>query len=44
MVLRQRVNLAIMDLAAAQKVSFAFPTQTMHLPDAIVEKFAPGRK
>ncbi|HEY4302239.1 MAG TPA: mechanosensitive ion channel family protein [Candidatus Didemnitutus sp.] len=40
MVLRQRVNLAIMDLAAAQKVSFAFPTQTMHLPDTIVEKFA----
>ncbi|HVU18099.1 MAG TPA: mechanosensitive ion channel family protein [Candidatus Didemnitutus sp.] len=38
MELRQRVNLAIMDLAAAQKVSFAFPTQTMHLPETVVER------
>jgi MscS family membrane protein len=44
MALRQRVNLAIMDLAAELKVSFAFPTQTLHLPDGIVEKFAKGEK
>lgn len=40
MALRQRLNLAYMRAVAARGLSFAFPTQTMHLPDTIVQKIA----
>ena len=38
MALRQRVNLAIMRATQKQGLNFAFPTQTLHLPDAITDK------
>jgi len=38
--LRQRVNLEIMRTVTARGLSFAFPTQTMHLPEPIVQKLA----
>jgi MscS family membrane protein len=38
MVVRQRVNVAIMRAVAARGLSFAFPTQTMHLPAPVVDK------
>jgi MscS family membrane protein len=38
MAVRQRVNVAVMRAVAARGLSFAFPTQTMHLPDPVVEK------
>jgi MscS family membrane protein len=31
MALRQRINLAIMRAVEARKLSFAFPTQTVHV-------------
>ncbi len=40
MALRQRINLAIMRATQQQGLSFAFPTQTLHLPDAITDKIA----
>ena len=40
MALRQRLSLAIMRAVAARGLSFAFPTQTMHLPDPIVDKLS----
>lgn len=40
MALRQRINLAIMRAIRTQGLSFAFPTQTLHLPDAVTEKIA----
>ena len=43
MALRERINLKIMRAVAARGLSFAFPTQTMHLPEPIVGKLA-GRK
>lgn len=41
MALRQRINLAIMKAIAAHGLDFAFPTQTLHLPDAIKARVAP---
>ncbi len=38
MELRQKINLAIMRAVAARGLSFAFPTQTMHLPEPVVTK------
>jgi MscS family membrane protein len=38
--LRQRLNLAIMRAVYARGLSFAFPTQTMNLPQQIVERLA----
>jgi len=38
MALRQRINLGIMRSVEAHQLSFAFPTQTMHLPDPIVDQ------
>jgi MscS family membrane protein len=38
MAVRQRVNVAVMRAVAARGLSFAFPTQTMHLPDPVVDK------
>ena len=40
MALRQRINLAIMQTVAAQGLAFAFPTQTMHVPEPIKERLA----
>ena len=38
--LRQRLNLAIMRAVESRGLSFAFPTQTMHLPEPIIGKLA----
>jgi MscS family membrane protein len=38
--LRQRLNLAIMRAVAAHGLAFAYPTQTMHLPEPIVGKIS----
>ena len=38
--LKERVNLGIMRAVTARGLSFAFPTQTMHLPAPVVEKLA----
>lgn len=40
MALRQRVNLAIMQAVTAHGLDFAFPTQTVHVPDPIKERIA----
>jgi MscS family membrane protein len=40
MALRQRVNLAIMEATQNHGLDFAFPTQTLHLPDPIKDKIA----
>jgi len=40
MVLRQRINLAIMKAVQNHGLAFAFPTQTLHLPDPITDKIA----
>jgi MscS family membrane protein len=42
MELRQRVNLAIMRAVEARGLSFAFPTQTLHLPGAVRQALAAG--
>jgi MscS family membrane protein len=42
MELRQRLNLAMMTAIAGRGLSFAFPTQTLHLPRPVTEKPAPG--
>ena len=39
--LRERLNLAFMRAVAASGLSFAFPTQTIHMPAAAAEKLAP---
>ncbi len=41
MAVRQRINLAIMRAVAARGLAFAFPTQTMHLPEPLVAKLTP---
>jgi MscS family membrane protein len=41
--LRQRLNLAIMRAVEAQGLAFAYPTQTMHLPEPLVGKIT-GQK
>jgi len=40
MALRQRINLAIMRAIRTQGLNFAFPTQTIHLPEAVAGKLA----
>lgn len=40
MKLRQRLNLAYMRAVESHGLSFAFPTQTMHLPEKIVDRLA----
>ena len=44
MELKQRLNLKIMRAVAARGLSFAFPTQTLHLPEPIIGKLAPPAK
>lgn len=39
--LKERLNLAIMRAVAARGLSFAFPTQTLHVPDQLVERLRP---
>jgi MscS family membrane protein len=41
--LRQRVNLAIMCAVAARGLSFAFPTQTMHLDGPVAKQWVGGK-
>ncbi len=41
--LRQRVNLAIMRAVAARGLSFAFPTQTMHLDGPLAKQWVGGK-
>ena len=41
MAVRQRTNLAIIRAVAARGLAFAFPTQTMHLPEPLVAKLTP---
>jgi len=43
MELRERVNLAIMRAVAARGLSFAFPTQTLHVDDDVARKLAGAR-
>jgi MscS family membrane protein len=38
--IKERINLGMMRAVAARGLSFAFPTQTLHLPTPIVEKIA----
>ena len=40
MELRERINLKIMRAVAARGLSFAFPTQTLHVEDAVARKLA----
>jgi MscS family membrane protein len=40
MKLRQRLNLAFMRAIEARGLSFAFPTQTVHLPEPVIGKIA----
>lgn len=42
--LRERINLAVMKLVAANGLSFAFPTQTIEFSGALAERLAAGRK
>lgn len=42
--LRQRVNLAIMRAVAARGLSFAFPTQTMHLDGPVAKQWVGGKR
>ncbi|MBS0663864.1 MAG: mechanosensitive ion channel family protein [Verrucomicrobia bacterium] len=39
--LKERLNLAIMRAVNARGLSFAFPTQTVHLPEQLVERLRP---
>ncbi|HNC24979.1 MAG TPA: mechanosensitive ion channel family protein [Opitutaceae bacterium] len=39
--LKERLNLAIMRAVSARGLAFAFPTQTMHLSDQLVERLRP---
>ena len=41
--LKQRVNLAIMRAVAARELSFAFPTQTMHLDGPVTKQWVGGK-
>ena len=41
--LKQRVNLAIMRAVAARGLSFAFPTQTMHLDGPVAKQWVGGK-
>jgi MscS family membrane protein len=43
MALRQRLNLAIMRAVEARGLAFAYPTQTMHLPDPLVGRITGQR-
>lgn len=43
MAVRQRINFAIMRAVAARGLTFAFPTQTMHLPEPLVARLAPPK-
>ena len=43
MALRQRLNLAFMRAVEARGLSFAFPTQTLHLEGEVARQLA-GRK
>ena len=43
MALRQRINLAIMRAVEAHGLAFAYPTQTMHLPEPVLGKIT-GQK
>jgi MscS family membrane protein len=38
MMLRERINLKIMRAVAARGLSFAFPTQTLHVDDDVARK------
>ena len=38
--LRERINLRIMRAVAARGLSFAFPTQTLHVEDDVARKLA----
>ena len=40
MELRERINLKIMQAVAARGLSFAFPTQTLHVEDDVARKLA----
>ena len=42
MVVKQRINLAIMRAVEARGLSFAFPTQTVHLAGDVAERLAAG--
>jgi MscS family membrane protein len=42
MELRQRVNLAVMRAVQARGLAFAFPTQTLHMPEAVRKALAAG--
>lgn len=42
--LRQRINLDIMRAVAARGLSFAFPTQTMHLDGPVAKQLAGGKE
>jgi MscS family membrane protein len=43
MALRERINLKILRAVAARGLAFAFPTQTMHLPEPMAGKLAERR-
>ncbi len=43
MILKQRLNLAIMRAVSARKLSFAFPTQVMHLDGPVAKALAASR-
>lgn len=41
--MRQRINVGIMRAVEARGLSFAFPTQTVHLPGEALERLGPGQ-
>ncbi len=41
MKLRQRLNLAFMRAVEARGLAFAYPTQTVHLPEPVMQRLAP---
>jgi MscS family membrane protein len=43
MQVKQRINVAIMQLVEARGLSFAFPTQTVELAGTVVEKLVENR-
>ena len=43
MKLRQRLNIAFMRAVEARGLAFAFPTQTMHLPEPVIGKIAAAK-
>ena len=40
MALRQRINLSVMQAIQARGLAFAYPTQTLHLPDSVKDRVA----